>query len=367
MSSKNMKRVAAQRLDTAYNFTLAPVAEAAVEAAGSDTVLMPFLPAQGSIGRDGRGPFTYDLDVVMANIRANAQDIPVFLDHQPGKAYGWQSYTADPVENADGTYSLPAKMTGDGLLHLRTQAYRYNSPTWLFIQDPAITDRQAGRIVGLVENSLVNLPNQYFRSLNAAEQGAYTALIPSETEPNPMTPEQLALLGLAEGATPEQITTALNALRASANKAEAIITAAGAAADADAPAVVEAAANSRVTAGTLVTKQAYDAVVTARDEAVTSLNTLRADVAKQAVTDAVTAASEQGRCTPAEREDLIDYGTSQGVEKLKAMLAKRPVHKAAQGMQTPADTGAEAADPAADYATTALGITPETFKAGKAA
>lgn len=367
MPASSTRRVPAQRVRS-FNFSMSPIAEAAAGATGQDYSRIPVLPPSGAVGRDGRGPFTFDIEVVKANVRANGQDVPVFLDHEPGRAYGWIDHTAEPVQMPDGSWEWPVSYTEEGLHLLRTRGYRYNSPTWLFLQDPNVTDRQAGQIVGLLEVSLTNLPNQYLRSLNAAESDAYTALIPSETEPNPMTPEQLALLGLAEGATTEQITEALNALKASANKAAEIITAAGAAADADAPAVVEAAANSRVTAGALVTRQAFDAAVAERDEARNSLETLRTEVARQAVEAAVAAASEQGRCTPAEREDLIDYGTSQGVEKLKAMLAKRPLHKAAQGMQTPADAGATAAaDPAADYATTVLGIAPETFQAGKAA
>ncbi len=363
------KRVSAQRLRS-FNFAMLPVAEAAAEVNEALFTRIPVLPPSGSIGRDGRGPFTWDIATFVANVRANGQDVPVFLDHEPGKAYGWLDHQAAPVVVEDGSVEWPVKYTEEGLLLVRSGAYRYNSPTWLFRQDPAIQDRQAGQILGLLEVSLINLPNQYLRSLNAAETDTYTAVIPTEneTEPNPMTPEQLAILGLAEGATADEITAALNGLKASANRADAIITAAGAAADADAPAVVEAAANSRVTSGALVTKQAYDAVVTERDQAVASLNTLRVDVAKQAVEAAVATASEQGRCTPAEREDLIDYGTSQGVDKLKAMLGKRPVHKAAQGMQTPADAGTEAAvDPAASYATTVLGIPASTYQAGKSA
>jgi len=215
---KPTRKASAQRLDAAFSFDLTATAGAV---AAESFTRIPVLPPQGAVGRDGRGPFTYDIAVVTANVRANGADIPVFLDHEPGIARGWIDHKAEPVAMPDGSYEWPVSYTDEGLALLTSRAYRYN-PTWLFIQDPATTDRQAGRIVGVLEVSLTNLPNQFLRSLNSAEQaGVYTVDIPA-TEPEEMDKQALEALGLAEGATAEAVLTAINSLKTAADKAEAI-------------------------------------------------------------------------------------------------------------------------------------------------
>jgi len=345
MTTKQTRKASAQRLDAAFSFDLTAVAGAvAVESFAR----IPVLPAQGAIGRDGRGPFTYDIAVVVANVRANGADIPVFLDHEPGLARGWIDHKADPFPMADGSWEWPVSYTDEGLALLMSRAYRYNSPTWLFIQDPAVTDRQAGRIVGVLEVSLTNLPNQFLRSLNAAESGAYTVDIPVTTPDSTVTPEQLAALGLTETATAEEITAAITALTATATAATAevaaIIAAAGAEASADAAAVVEAAANSRVASGALVTKQAFDEVtatlaiaVNARDAAVSALAALQSEQAAQAVTAAVDASIAAGKFTPAARESLHSLATKD-LAAFTTLAAATAQHAAAKPFATPSAT-----------------------------
>lgn len=361
------RKVAAQRIDAAHQFDMSGIAAAVAGAQTVDYTQIPVLPPSGAMGRDGRGPFTYDIDTVVANVAANGADIPVFIDHQTGKALGWLSHKAKPIPMLDGSWDWPLYYTEEGMSLLRSDAYRYNSPTWLFIQDPSIQDRQAGQIVGILEVSLTNLPNQYLRSLNASENSrAYTVEIPTETDP--MNKEQLHALGLAEDATPEQVMTAITSLSAAAIKAAEITTAAGAPAEADVAAVVEAAANSRVTSGVLVTKQAFDEVVIARDAAVTALDTFKAEQSQQAAVAAVDASIADGKFTPAMREDLIEVALAQGAVKFAAMANKASKHPASQNMQSPAGTGATSAtDAAADYATSALGIPAATYLAGKSA
>ncbi len=331
MTKPTTRKASAQRLDGAFSFDLTATAAAVAEQAFKT---VPVLPPQGAVGRDGRGPFTYDIAVVAANVRANGADIPVFLDHEPGVARGWIDHTADPVAMPDGSYEWPVEYTAEGLALLTSKAYRYNSPTWLFIQDPAITDRQAGRIVGVLEVSLTNLPNQFLRSLNSAEAGAYTVDIPV-TSKDEMTAEQLAALGLAEDASADAILAAINSLKAAADKAAAIATAAGADAEADATAVVEAAANSRVVAGALVTKQAFDEVVTARDAAVSAqavaeqaLATFKAEQSEQAAVAAVDAAIAAGKYVPAARDGLLKQARAD-LATFAAVSAALPAHPAA--------------------------------------
>ena len=155
------RRVAAQRIDAAHQFDMSAIAAVAAGASVADYTQIPVLPVQGAVGRDGQGPFTFDVSEVVANVRANGADVPVFLDHKTGTAVGWIDHNATPVQMPDGTWEWPVQYTEEGARLLSTGSYRYNPPTWLFIQNPAIQGRKAGRIVGLLEVSLTNLPNQY--------------------------------------------------------------------------------------------------------------------------------------------------------------------------------------------------------------
>lgn len=331
MTTPTTRKASAQRLDGAFSFDLSATAAAVAE---QSFKTIPVLPPQGAIGRDGRGPFTFDIEVVVANVRGNGADIPVFLDHEPGVARGWIDHTAEPIAMADGSYEWPVEYTAEGLALLTSKAYRYNSPTWLFIQDPNVTDRQAGRIVGVLEVSLTNLPNQFLRSLNSLEQGSsYTVDIPVTKDE--MTKEQLAALGLAEDASHEAVLAAINTLKTAADKAAAIVTAAGAEAEADATAVVEAAANSRVAAGALVTKQAFDEVVNARDAAVSAqavaeqaLASFKAEQSEQAAVAAVDAAIAAGKYTPAARDGLLKQARAD-LATFASVSAALPAHPAA--------------------------------------
>lgn len=341
------RKVTAQRLDASGQFDLGTFGADASDAVDTKYTRIPVLPKQGAIGRDGRGPFTYDLERIKANMRANGQRIPIFIDHQPGRAYGWCDNEADFIAMADGTYELPVEYTTEGLSEVQSKAYSYNSPTWWFIQDPNVTDRQAGEIVGIDEVSLTNSPNQYLRSLNSTGSAGYTVDVPlTDAE---MNAEQLAALGLAEGASHEDVLAAINSLKAGADRADAIVAEAGAAADADAPAVIEAAANSRVAAGALVTKQAYDEAVTAKQAAETALataqqaqqvaeqalTTFKAEQAQQAAVASVDAAIAAGKFTPAERDECMAFATSQGADKFTAWAAKRSAHAVLKPLATP--------------------------------
>lgn len=331
MPNKKLKTVSAQRLERSFHFDISAVAAGATVV---DYTQIPVLPASGSVGRDGRGPFTYRIETVAASVLANGADIPVFLNHDAsGDAVGWIDHTASPLQGSDGGWEWPVRYTDAGLAKLRTEAFRYTSPTLLILQDPAITDRQAGEVVGLLEVSLVNLPNLPLRSLNAADGSTYTVQIPSisETKDDTVNPEILKALGLdPEGNTdPETILAAISALTTAATAAQAslaaITTAAGAPADAAPEAVIEAAANSRVTAGALVSKQAFDAVASERDVAVNALNAVKAEASEHAAVAAVDAAIAAGKFVPATKEVLLKQARAD-IENFNALVAATPVH-----------------------------------------
>lgn len=65
----------------------------------------------------------YDIAEVVANIKANKADIPVYLDHvTKGEAYGWVDHTADPVQGEDGGWEWPVTYTAKGEELVRSKA-----------------------------------------------------------------------------------------------------------------------------------------------------------------------------------------------------------------------------------------------------
>lgn len=332
------------------------------------TVLPP-LPEGGLFMRDGTGPFTYDIRKVVERTKANRADIPVYLDHViVGKAYGWIDHSAEPVQGPDGGWEWPVTFTEEGQALLRARAYRYTSMGFHYI--PSSGGAKGGEIVGFYENSLVTRPAFPVRAVaSAQEAGAYTGYQPSPTW-KPMSPEQLALLGLAEDATAEQITAALNSLTAQAARATAIASAAGAAADATPEAVITAAAQAQVAAGALVAKTAYDEALAAKATAETELAHLKSAQAKATAEAAVDSAIAAGKFTPGAREVLVKQATA-SLSDFQALAATMTAHPAAAtasaSLQTrpvqPADT---AVDPAQAYAQQVLGVSAETYAAGKA-
>lgn len=336
MPKTKLQTVSAQRLERSFHFDMSAATADAPDALAVDYSRIPVLPVSGSTGRDGRGPFSYRIETVAASVLANAADIPVFLNHDAaGDAVGWIDHTASPLQGADGGWEWPVRYTPAGLEKLRTEAFRYTSPTLLILQDPSVTDRQAGEVVGILEVSLVNLPNLPLRSLNAAEGDSYTVQIPSiSTKDETVTPDQLRALGLDPEGThaPEAILAAITALAATAASATAaqasltaITTAAGAPADAAPEAVIEAAANSRITAGVLVSKQAFDTAISERDVAVNALNAFKAEASEHAAVSAVDAAISAGKFVPATKEVLLKQARND-IENFNALVAATPVH-----------------------------------------
>jgi len=91
-----------------------------------------------------------------------------------------------------------------------------------------------------------------------------------------------------------------------------------------------------VTAGTLVTKQAFDEVVTAREAAVSALGVaeqalaaFKSEQAEQAATAAVDAAITAGKFTPAVRESLLKQARAD-LATFTAVAAGQSTHPAAQ-------------------------------------
>lgn len=61
------RRVPAKRLEKTFNFDMTAIAAAAADTSTPDFSRISVLPPVGAIGRDGRGPFTFNINVVTAN------------------------------------------------------------------------------------------------------------------------------------------------------------------------------------------------------------------------------------------------------------------------------------------------------------
>lgn len=364
------RKVQAKRLD-GFSFDLYGIDPAVTP----DFAYIPMLPASGTKTRDGRGPFTYNIETVKANMRANGADVPVFLDHNRGAAYGWVNRNGEPRQMPDGTWEWPVVYTEDGLEYVQSKAYRYTSPGFLYIP---IGKTVSGEITDIEEISVTNAPAMHMRALTAAREGGYTVDIQTETDDN-VTPEQLAMLGLTEGATTEEITAAIQALKTSCADAECkvqdITTAACATVGSDATTIVEAAVASRVTSGALVTKQAYDEVLSRVDAATASakaatdaLAGYHAAQAEATAVAAVDAAIVAGKYTPAAREACCKQARADLTlfNEITAALPVHPALAANAALNAPVNTGTTVTvDKAAEYAARVLGVSATTFEAGK--
>lgn len=365
----------ADQVLTAHAFV--PMTEAESPALALDLAWMPVLPPLGPDGtvstRDGRGPFTYNLAEVVANTRANAADIPVYLDHvATGSAYGWLAHAAEPRKGTDGGYEWPVEYTDDGTRLVTSKAYRYTSMGFRFIPDAACLaaraagnfDAQSGRIVSFFENSLVTRPALPVRAV-ASDGAGYTGHQPSATL-IPMNAEQLILLGLTAAATEADITAALTALN---ERASAAATATASVSEA---AAAHAAALTAVQGELAVAKTAAETAQAALDALRAEQAAAQAQAAEAAATAAVDAAITAGKFVPAAREALLTQARA-SIDAFNALAAAMPTHPAVasgsaaalatQGVQ-PAETHGLTAEQLATCEQ--LDIKPEAYAAALA-
>lgn len=288
---------------------------------GSRQQWVQVLPESNFSGRDGRGPYTYDPQAVIDAFAANKADLPIFCDHiWSGKAYGWVK--ALRYTPGVGIEAL-IEWTQEGFDLVASKAYRYLSPTFFFLSRE-LTHATSDTVTELMEVSLVNLPNLYMK---AVSNSRYTAETASTTE-DEMTPEILAALGLAEGATAEEVLTAITALQTSANAAQttvaAIAEAVGTEATADASALVTAAQSRFATdLSTYVARADYDVACNARDAATNELAEIKAAQHTAEINAAVDAAIAGGKVTPAGRDAAVALATKD-LASFSAFIATAP-------------------------------------------
>jgi phage I-like protein len=264
----------------------APASPGAPGGAAPDWIEL--LPAGVFNGRDGRGPFRVENPaVVIAATRALAMaaGLPIDYDHatdfgapagRPAPAAGWIVAFAVRAGAVWGR----VEWTRRAATAIAAREYRYVSPVFQF--DPA-----SGRVTRLLRAGLTNNPNLYLTAIAAA---ATHAASPEESMMEEFLNKLREILGLDPDAAPDDVLAAVSGLAADDDPDD------GAGAGADA-----AAANARA-----LDPARYVAIAEFQ-KALTELNSMRAERARERAAQAVDEATRSGKLVPAQREWAIAY------------------------------------------------------------
>lgn len=206
MQSMNKKNP----LIAACLFSLSPGADGAIQ-------LFPagrFDAPRGAMA--GAGPWFIDAAVaaaLIARVAQRANDIAVDYEHQtlssvkngqPAPAAGWLAPANLHWVDGKGLMAADPQWTAKAAAHIAAEEYRYLSP--VFSYEPT-----TGRVLDLLHVALTN--NPAIDGMDAVLLAAATAfnLNPSSQE-SFMDLKLLTLLGLKDGATPEEVLAATTAL-----------------------------------------------------------------------------------------------------------------------------------------------------------
>jgi phage I-like protein len=247
------------------------------------------LPAGVFNGRDGRGPFEVEdpADVIAATrALAMAAGLPIDYDHatdfgapagRPAPAAGWIVEFAIRAGAVWGRVEWTARAASA----IAAREYRYVSPVFQF--DPA-----NGRVTRLLRAGLTNNPNLYLTAIAAAATHAASR---EESMMEEFLEKLREILGLDPGAAPEQVLAAVRDLAADNGNDD----------NDDSGAGGDAAANSRTL------DPARFVAIAEFQKALTELNAMRAERARDRAAQAVDEATRAGKLVPAQREWAIAY------------------------------------------------------------
>ena len=273
---------------------------------------------------DGRSFKNTAPQAIVDTFNADPRDIPVDWEHaselkapkgEPAPAAGWLK--ALEVRNGTEIWGQ-VEWTPRGAESLRTKEYRYLSPA--FIHD------KAKKIVELISAALTNRP-----ALDLPALAHSTPAEPAKLEED-MDPKLLALLGLKEDATPEQVLEAVTELKKKGEdpiaELEAAQTELAETKDELATARTELtnARNANPALDKFVPRADFDAATARAKTAEAKVAEIEANARKTEVDAEIKSALEAGKITPATegyyREQCMQDG---GLEKFKAFCADAPV------------------------------------------
>lgn len=333
--------------------TCGVVGEAPADAVAGKASRLLLFPMGDVTLRDGRkfrleGPEHAAQVITASAAYAGRRDIPVDYDHQlvygVGKGAGGQAPAAGWIKPASlvadekGIWG-EVEWTTAATARLAAREYRYTSPSF--------THDAAGRITGIRFLSLVN--DNAIDELPAVAATQETAVNYAKIA---------AALGLSAEASEDDILAAIAKMAMPAAAMASAATALGLAADATAEAIATAAA----TAAAKSPDPAKFVPVAALDEARGRLAVLE----KERQEKLVTAATEAGKLTPAERDWALGY-IAKDEAGFNAMIAARPaiVTTGTQLQGDPAGKDKNGLTTDELAVCRALGVTPEAFATAK--
>lgn len=310
----------------------APAPAAGGEQAASAPEWIELLPAGEFHGRDGRGPFRLDdPDGVIASTVAlqMSAGLPIDYDHatdfgapegRPAPAAGW----IRELEVRDGAVWGRVEWTPRAADSIAAREYRYVSPVFQF-------DPKDGSVTRLLRAGLTNNPNLQLTAIAASRA---TAASPRKESMEVPTQELFELLNLNGDATASEVVAKVRELR---------------------------------TAASAVGAHAHDparyVAIAEFERALTELNALKAERARERAAHTVEDAIRAGKLTPAQREWAIAYCAAD-VRGFQAFVAKQPsilAENLGLGGEPPADSRASALNPAELAICAQLGLKQSEF------
>jgi phage I-like protein len=269
------------------------------EGAAAAPEWIELLPAGVFYGRDGRGPFRLDDPAaVIASTTALQMNagLPIDYDHatdfgapegRPAPAAGW----IRELEVRGGAVWGRVEWTVRAASSIVAREYRYVSPVFQF-------DPKDGVVTRLLRAGLTNNPNLHLTAIAASR----TAAANNDTKDEQMefpTQELRELLSLESDATVADVVAKVRELRAAGD-----------------------AASSQSTS-THAHDPAHYVAIAEFERALTELNALKADRARERAAHTVEEAIRAGKIVPAQREWAIAYCAAD-TRGFQAFAAKQP-------------------------------------------
>lgn len=269
--------------------------------------MLLFAAGAGEVEGDGR--FLVDEEsyqAVAGRFARRGNDLVIDYEHQTiegakAPAAGWiKELKWDPAQGI----LARVEWTAEAAEYIAKGEYRYFSPVFY-------TRKTDGRVVGVHSVALTNAPKTNHLKPILAKLGAA-----KEEESMDWFKKLFAALGLAEGATGDEVLTAVAKLKdkpeegGEAVVAKEILEALGEAEGADLSAVVASIHALKQQPQGMVSREEFDK--------------LQAVIAKKQASDAVAAALAAGKVTPDQREWATNYATNDP-KGFETFVAKAPV------------------------------------------
>lgn len=287
-------------------------------------------------GRDGRSWMNDRPQAILEAYASEGKDLPIDWEHatelkaprgDQAPAAGW----IKGLELRDGRIWARVDWTAQASEHIRSRAYRYISPVFVY-------ERESRRIVRITSAGLTNQPNLYLASLNQEQKNADQRKEQCQME----LAQLLAALGLPATATFAEAINRISAIKDEHAKA------------------INRAENPPL--DKFVPRADYDEAVAKAANAEQAMKTREAEDLEKAINAEIDGALKAGKITPA----TADYHKAQcrqegGLDRFKAFVAAAPVVGGETGLNGKHPGGAGTIDETQKAINTMMGVDDETF------